>query len=520
MTKRMLIDGTHPEEVRVVITSANRLEEYDVETSTKRQLKGNIYLAKVTRVEPSLQAAFVDFGGDRHGFLAFNDIHPDYFQIPVEDREALVAAENAEGENELTAQALVDEIDSTVEDISETEDPDAEEGGPAESEPEAAIAEAVGAPEPDTVAGEPPEEDSPGIGPGGPGRGSRRCRRHGRGRRRGGGSGRGRVRAGIRGRRRGGRGKETFVVAQAPPRTQAERCRCRRRIPPGQQPVQALQDPGSHQAEPDHPGPGGQGGAGQQGGRADHLYFACRPLLRADAQHRARRRYLPQDHQPERAPQAEEDHRRSGNPERHGRDHAHRRHRAKQGGNQARLRVFEPQLGRRARSDVQFDRSDPGLRGCQPDKARDPRSLHQGRGGSAGRRGGSLSDGQEIHADADAEPRQARPALPGSRHPAIPPLSDRGPAGRDPQRGGAAQVRRLYRHPGNRGPGVDRRELGPLDARAQHRGDRSQHQRRGGRGGRPPAEAARPCRDWWSSISSTCRKRATCARWSAGSRRR
>ena len=160
MTKRMLIDGTHPEEVRVVITSANRLEEYDVETSTKRQLKGNIYLAKVTRVEPSLQAAFVDFGGDRHGFLAFNDIHPDYFQIPVEDREALVAAENAEGENELAAQALVDEIDSTVEDISETEDPDGDEGDAAGGEPEAAIAEAAGAPEPQTVATEPPEEDS------------------------------------------------------------------------------------------------------------------------------------------------------------------------------------------------------------------------------------------------------------------------------------------------------------------------------------------------------------------------
>ena len=161
MTKRMLIDGTHPEEVRVVITSANRLEEYDVETSTKRQLKGNIYLAKVTRVEPSLQAAFVDFGGDRHGFLAFNDIHPDYFQIPVEDREALVAAENAEGENELTAQALVDEIDSTVEDISETEDPDGDEGDPVDGEPEGAIAEAAGAPEPGIVATEPPEEDSP-----------------------------------------------------------------------------------------------------------------------------------------------------------------------------------------------------------------------------------------------------------------------------------------------------------------------------------------------------------------------
>ena len=170
MTKRMLIDGTHPEEVRVVITSGNRLEEYDVETSTKRQLKGNIYLAKVTRVEPSLQAAFVDFGGDRHGFLAFNDIHPDYFQIPVEDREALVAAENAEGGNEITAQALVDEIDSTVEDISDPEGPEADETDPVEDEPEAAIAESAGAPEAETVAGEPEEEaekaeaDAPGSG--------------------------------------------------------------------------------------------------------------------------------------------------------------------------------------------------------------------------------------------------------------------------------------------------------------------------------------------------------------------
>ena len=158
MTKRMLIDGTHPEEVRVVITSGNRLEEYDVETSTKRQLKGNIYLAKVTRVEPSLQAAFVDFGGDRHGFLAFNDIHPDYFQIPVEDREALVAAENAEGGNEITAQALVDEIDSTVEDISDPEGPEADETDPVEDEPEAAIAESAGAPEAETVSGEPEKE--------------------------------------------------------------------------------------------------------------------------------------------------------------------------------------------------------------------------------------------------------------------------------------------------------------------------------------------------------------------------
>ena len=93
MTKRMLIDATHAEETRVVVADGNKLEEFDYETSRKRQLKGNIYLAKVTRVEPSLQAAFVDYGGNRHGFLSFNEIHPDYYRIPVEDREALLAAE-------------------------------------------------------------------------------------------------------------------------------------------------------------------------------------------------------------------------------------------------------------------------------------------------------------------------------------------------------------------------------------------------------------------------------------------
>jgi ribonuclease E len=90
-TKKMLIDTTHAEETRVVIVSGNRLEDFDVEVESKRQLKSNIYLAKVTRVEPSLQAAFVDFGGNRHGFLAFSEIHPDYYQIPVADKEALIA---------------------------------------------------------------------------------------------------------------------------------------------------------------------------------------------------------------------------------------------------------------------------------------------------------------------------------------------------------------------------------------------------------------------------------------------
>jgi ribonuclease E len=96
MTKRMLIDASHAEETRVVVLDGNRLEDFDVETSTKRQLKGNIYLAKVVRVEPSLQAAFVEYGGNRHGFLAFGEIHPDYYQIPVADRQRLIAMQVAE----------------------------------------------------------------------------------------------------------------------------------------------------------------------------------------------------------------------------------------------------------------------------------------------------------------------------------------------------------------------------------------------------------------------------------------
>ena len=95
MVKKMLIDATHAEETRVVVVDGNKVEEFDFESENKRQLAGNIYLAKVTRVEPSLQAAFVDYGGNRHGFLAFSEIHPDYYQIPVADREALMAEERA-----------------------------------------------------------------------------------------------------------------------------------------------------------------------------------------------------------------------------------------------------------------------------------------------------------------------------------------------------------------------------------------------------------------------------------------
>ncbi|MBR0553259.1 Rne/Rng family ribonuclease [Stakelama marina] len=113
MTMRMLIDARHREETRVAVVKGNRIEEFDFESAERKQLKGNIYLAKVTRVEPSLQAAFVDYGGNRHGFLAFSEIHPDYYQIPKEDRDALLAeeAEHAAEEAALRAEEEVDEDD-------------------------------------------------------------------------------------------------------------------------------------------------------------------------------------------------------------------------------------------------------------------------------------------------------------------------------------------------------------------------------------------------------------------------
>jgi len=120
-TKRMLIDASHPEETRVVVLNGNRVEDFDVEVESRRQLKGNVYLAKVTRVEPSLQAAFVEYGGNRHGFLAFSEIHPDYYQIPVADREALLAEEEV-------AQQAAQEADDAL-DAQESEEGVEEIGG-------------------------------------------------------------------------------------------------------------------------------------------------------------------------------------------------------------------------------------------------------------------------------------------------------------------------------------------------------------------------------------------------------
>ncbi|MFZ2467142.1 MAG: ribonuclease E/G, partial [Parvibaculum sedimenti] len=127
MANKMLIDATHPEETRVVVVSGQRVEEFDFESEARKQLRGNIYLAKITRVEPSLQAAFVEYGGNRHGFLAFSEIHPDYYQIPVADREALVKHQAAAARREAEE---------------EDHDDDHEQPAPAAEQGEAVAAEA------------------------------------------------------------------------------------------------------------------------------------------------------------------------------------------------------------------------------------------------------------------------------------------------------------------------------------------------------------------------------------------
>ena len=184
MTKRMLIDASHAEETRVVVLDGNRLEDFDVETASRRQLKGNIYLAKIVRVEPSLQAAFVEYGGNRHGFLAFGEIHPDYYQIPVADRQRLLAiqeeearaeeeaedaharaaesAETYDGETQ-RAQPMVIEheiIEGPAPEAVENETIDGEAGA-IEAETEAADVAIVQAAEPDAEAAPNPVPDEP-----------------------------------------------------------------------------------------------------------------------------------------------------------------------------------------------------------------------------------------------------------------------------------------------------------------------------------------------------------------------
>ena len=133
MARRMLIDASHPEETRVVVVDGTRLEEFDFETASRKPLKGNIYLAKVIRIEPSLQAAFVEYGGNRHGFLAFSEIHPDYYQIPVADRERLIAEQQrlhaeAEDDPEPRRRRKVDRSDIEDARAARREEPVAENG--------------------------------------------------------------------------------------------------------------------------------------------------------------------------------------------------------------------------------------------------------------------------------------------------------------------------------------------------------------------------------------------------------
>jgi len=118
----MLIDATHPEETRVVVADGNKIDEFDFESKNKKQISGNIYLAKISRIEPSLQAAFVEYGGNRHGFLAYSEIHPDYYQIPVADREALIAEEleysnKAEEQEEVLGNNKSDEVVQAVQTV-------------------------------------------------------------------------------------------------------------------------------------------------------------------------------------------------------------------------------------------------------------------------------------------------------------------------------------------------------------------------------------------------------------------
>lgn len=188
MTTRMLIDARHREETRVAVTKGNRIEEFDFESAEHKQLKGNIYLAKVTRVEPSLQAAFVEYGGNRHGFLAFSEIHPDYYQIPKEDRDALLReeAEHAAA----AAQRAEEDLDELEGDVADVEYHDEDENGDAPA-PET-VGEDSDSDEENGDAEDGDAEEEEGAEEGKDGRGDRRGRGRGRGHNRKGGRGRSR----------------------------------------------------------------------------------------------------------------------------------------------------------------------------------------------------------------------------------------------------------------------------------------------------------------------------------------
>jgi ribonuclease E len=197
MATRMLIDARHTEETRVAVLKGNRIEEFDFESADHKQIKGNIYLAKVTRVEPSLQAAFVDFGGNRHGFLAFSEIHPDYYQIPKEDREALLAEEEAHAEEEAALRAHEDEEDGDHDHDDDDDDAGIEEIDTSEKDDVATIEDGQydsGDDHDDAEAGDAEGEDEETVVDE-DGEPEQRRGRRGKGRRQGGGGGRNRAKA-------------------------------------------------------------------------------------------------------------------------------------------------------------------------------------------------------------------------------------------------------------------------------------------------------------------------------------
>ncbi|MEM1020017.1 MAG: ribonuclease E/G, partial [Pseudomonadota bacterium] len=151
MTMKMLIDARHREETRVVVQKGKRLEDFEFESATRRQLKGNIYLAKVTRVEPSLQAAFVDYGGNRHGFLPFSEIHPDYYQIPAADKEALLAQQRAEFADDQADEDEAEADEGALDAKAEDNTVDAEDEAEVEEDAEA-VADAEGDGDPEAEA--------------------------------------------------------------------------------------------------------------------------------------------------------------------------------------------------------------------------------------------------------------------------------------------------------------------------------------------------------------------------------
>jgi Ribonuclease G/E len=337
MTTRMLIDARHREETRVAVVTGNQIEEFDFESAEHKQLKGNIYLAKVTRVEPSLQAAFVDYGGNRHGFLAFAEIHPDYYQIPREDRERLLAEE---------AEAAAEEAALREQEEDDYDEPSDIMQGSAEREDDVTdLIEVDSDDSVDTIdmsEGEEPDLDGNGDENGGDDASDEN----------------GRGDNGRNNRRRRGRGG----------RSGGDGC-C------GHYPASPLQDTGRHPPPSGAAGSGRQGRTRQQGRGADHLSESRGPLLRLDAQHLAWRWHQPENPQRSGPQAAEDDYFRPDPAVDHGLHHPHRRPCAHKARNQARLRLSCPAVGRHTREYPEGCGADADPYRQRPYQARDPRYL-------------------------------------------------------------------------------------------------------------------------------------------------